>query len=460
MKEKRYSGNELRRVLAGMVTDCTVCSRIAGQWRDGGLFDAPWANLVGQWCVKYVREYGQAPAGQIQPIFEQWAQSTQAADATVKSVERFLGDLSDEHAQRDGAPSSDHLLDMAGRLFNKVRMKAAMELVQDDLDQNRVDEAHGRLATLTRVELGVGAMTKPAEDFSVWRQAFDPDRRRQLIHYPGKLDRFIGSAMVTESLIAFMGPDKSGKSMWLLDLGFRALRGRLRLAYFECGDNGRDEVYTRMGERTARHPREAMRIRVPVSMGGKGEIEYKIKEFDEGLTPGRGFKAVGKLCRGRDCFRLSCHANTSINVGGIDAVLRDWQREGWTPDVTVIDYADILASPSGVRETLDQIDETWKALRRLSQEHHCLVATATQSSALAYSGKDRVLTKKHFGGRKTKLAHVNGMIGLNVTPEDKKRGITRVNWIVKRTGRYNERAWEPTAGCLDIANPAVRGRPV
>ena len=141
---------------------------------------------------------------------------------------------------------------------------------------------------------------------------------------------------------------------------------------------------------------------------------------------------------------------------GIFSILRDWAREDWVADVVVIDYADILAPPAGVRDTLDQIDLTWRQLRRMSQEMHALVLTATQASALAYGSKVKGLGKQHFSGRKTKLAHVNGMVGLISNPEDSKKGIIRVNWVVRRRGRFNENSLMPVAGCLDLAAPFIR----
>jgi len=120
-----------------------------------------------------------------------------------------------------------------------------------------------------------------------------------------------------------------------------------------------------------------------------------------------------------------------------------------------IDYADILAPPAGVRETLDQIDATWRHLRRLSQELHCLVITATQASALAYSDKGAVLGKKHFSGRKTKLAHVNGMLGMVVTAADRDKGLARLNWVVRRDARYSEAAQLLMVGCLDCGCPLI-----
>ena len=169
-----------------------------------------------------------------------------------------------------------------------------------------------------------------------------------------------------------------------------------------------------------------------------------------------GYKAFRRICRGRDVFRLSCHANSSIGVDGITSILRGWQREKWIPDVVVIDYADILAPPFMVRESLDQIDVTWKLLRRMSQEFECLLLTATQSNAASYRAKDSVLTRQNFSGRKTKLAHVSGMLGINVTPDDKKKGIIRLNWVVRREGFFNEIQCVPVAGCFAICSPTMR----
>lgn len=455
MKVTRYDGSDLRRVLTGMVTDTTVCARVSGQWPPGGLFDASWANLVGGWCVDHMRKYGQPPNGQLRGAFDQWAAGKSSDDKVVAAVEKFLRALSDAHEKQESSPSSDYLLDVAGRYFNKVRVRGVIEQAEEDLDANDVERAVGRLAGLSRVELGKGSLVKLSEDYDAWRQAFDADRQVQLIHYPGRLDDFLGSAMVRDALIAFMGPDKSGKSMWLLDAAYRAIRDRHRVAYFEAGDMSQDAVLRRLAQRATRRPIQAKRCKHPTEVDSDGNVKWEYRQFDKELTPSEVFKAIQKVTRKRDVLRLACYPNSSISVTGISSTLGDWEREGWVPDLVVIDYADILAPPVGVGETLDQIDVTWKHLRRMSQELHCLVLTATQSNAAAY-GKQRVLGRQHFSGRKTKLAHVNGMIGLNVSPEDKKNGVTRLNWVVKRDGYYNERWAVPVAGCWAMCCPAVR----
>ncbi|KKK85637.1 hypothetical protein LCGC14_2771300, partial [marine sediment metagenome] len=100
-----------------------------------------------------------------------------------------------------------------GKYFNGVRLKRLIEEAEYELDKGKPEAAHGVLLGTSKIELGEGKLVKPAEDFDVWREAYDEQRDRPLVPYPGKLSRFLNDAMVRDSLIAFMGPDKSGKCL-------------------------------------------------------------------------------------------------------------------------------------------------------------------------------------------------------------------------------------------------------
>lgn len=463
MKAKRREGVTLRSVLAGMVVDRTVCSRIASQWpRDGGgLFDAPWANLVGGWCVEYLRKYGEPPNGQLRSLFNEWASTTKAPDETVQGVERFLLEADEERSRvEQGRLNSDHLLDQADRYFNGVRIKRMMTQIEDLIDLGKVADAQELINCTRKVELGATSVVKVVSDWEAFRRAWDEDRERPLIVYPGQLQDFLGRWLQRDSLIGFMAPDKTGKSVFLLDLTVRAVRNRCRVVYFDVGDNSQDQVIRRLGSRVSRCPtRETFkrRLEVPVSVDGEGEVESTERTFSRPVSAPRAYTEVRKLCRNVDRLRVVCYPNSTASVVTLSSRLTEWEQEdGWVPDVVVIDYADILAPPPGARETLDQIDETWKQLRRLSQERHCLVVTATQASAAAYGDKAKVLRKQHFSGRKTKLAHVNGMVGINVSDKDRRAGVTRLNWVVRREGFYSENEQMILAGCWAWYDPAVR----
>ncbi len=438
-----------------MVTDQIVCSRIASQWNDEGLFDSKWANLVGRWCIEHIRKFDRPIGKSIKGVFEEWEQRSGVEKATADGIGRFLEYLSDDW-ESQGEVASDCILDIAGKYFSRVKARKAIDAATDLLDSNRPEEAISIMANIGRVELGAGSLVKPVEEFDIWQQAFDPERRAPIVHYSDGLGKFFGDVLARDTLIAFMAPDKVGKSFWLLDIAFRALKGRRRVAYFEAGDLLQDEVLLRLGSRSAYRPVRSGKIHVPISLDKDSfEVEYDDRIFKDGLSSREAFRSFSKLCRGRDCFRLSCHPNSTVSVEQIHSILMDWNREGWIADVVVIDYADILAPPYGSRDVLDSVDETWKRLRRLSQEFHCLVVTASQSNAAAYTDKSSILSRKHFSGRKTKLAHVNGMIGINYNEDDKKKGIMRLNWVVRRNARYSEKKTVAVAGCLAVAAPSI-----
>lgn len=119
-----------------------------------------------------------------------------------------------------------------------------------------------------------------------------------------------------------------------------------------------------------------------------------------------------------------------------------------------IDYADILAPPTGVTDVRERIDVTWRELRSMTQQFHCLGVTATQSRADSYEAK--TLEMKHFSNDKRKLAHVTAMIGINQTKAEKAVDVTRLNFILRREAENNPYRCLHAAGCRAIANPIVR----
>jgi hypothetical protein len=305
------------------------------------------------------------------------------------------------------------------------------------------------------VELGIGSTVKLSEDFEVWRQAFDQQRRQSLVTYPGKLGEMINQSFVRDGFIGVMASDKMGKSFFLLDLAVRAVKRNRRVAYFECGDLGRDEVILRLGQRVAMKPLNRQMVRWPVD----GEWELNIPPYEERLcgplTAAEAFGHWRRLTQEKDVLRLSCHLNSSISVDGIQSVLEQWEREGFTPDAVIVDYSDILAPPNGVKESLDQTDVTWKKLRQTAQRWHCLVATATQANAEAYRQKGP-LRRRNFGQRKTKLAHVTGMLAISRDEDDMENGVSKIGWVVGRSWKWREGSTVSVAGCWECCCPFLR----
>ena len=254
--------------------------------------------------------------------------------------------------------------------------------------------------------------------------------------------------------------------MWLIDLAWRAMLQGRRVAFVEVGDMSKGQIMlrfmTRASKRSLMATEPGKPIRWPVALDHapdvpRASVEFKDYEYEDPLTWQEAYGACERIVNKRgdgSLLRLECFPNSTIGVQGVYSMIQRWERHGWgTPDVIVIDYADVLMPPPGYKDTRDQINATWKELRALSQQLHALVVTATQSDADSYTAE--TMTMGNFSEDKRKNAHVNGLVGINQTPSEKKLGIQRLNWLALRESEFSSDDECYVAGCFALANPAV-----
>jgi len=454
MKTQRFSdGSDVRQILSAMVQDPVVCSRIASHWDDrSGLFQSRWANLIGWWCVKHLKKYGQPPNENIQVIFERWVETSTADEETIQAVERFLVDLS----ETDVKGNQDYILDLAENHFCKVVAEREYEEAGADLSQGLHREAIDRMRNLPSLSLKPDPYFEPVDDPGIWVDALENIRTRPLIDYPGDLGDFFGDMFSRRRLVSFMAPNKTGKTVWLVDAAYRAVRKRNRVLFVNLGDGTELDVIERLAKRATMAGDFEGKCRNPVKIDEEYRVTHEAVKMGK-VDPVDAYRSFRRACRaGTDAFRLMAYANSSATVADIDALLARFSRESWKPDVVIVDYADILAHPAGVHDKNDVHEENWKQLTRLHHDWNCLVLTATQSNAISYSRSDTLLGRQHFTGRRTKLDQVDGMIGINVTEQERQKQMCRLNWVVRRRARDRHRKeCVHVAGCYEIENPAV-----
>ncbi len=463
MQITTHSGEPEREILAALVLNETVLGRVAAQGTSN-LFVSKWSNVVAGWCLKHFQKFQEAPQRAVGSYFNDWMQSSHS-DEEVRDVDSFLSSLSGQYGEKTFNP--EHILDIAGKHFNKVKLTRLVQSVQMDLDANELAKADALVTNYSRIELGVGAGVELYNDDEAARSTFDEDVREPLVVYRGALGDFFGRVLRRGGFISFLGPEKAGKSYWLLDVAFRALEQRRKVAYLQVGDLTEVEAKERFLVRAARHPLWPETIKIPTELtppanqkdDKPANVVHKEMVFKEGLGAKRAVESCKKLreevIRSKKAyFRLSCHPNYSLDVSGIRAILDGWERDGFLADVVVIDYADVIAPPAGYKDFREQTHMTWMNLRSLSMDKHILLVTATQSDAASYNV--RLLTRKNFSEDKRKISHVTGIVGINVDSDEKENDQCRLNWVVMRERRYSWKNVVHVAGCLAIANPALK----
>lgn len=463
IRSKTREGQEERRVLIAMIVDDSVTAFVSERWSKP-MFKSKFGDLVGGWCVEHFQKYGTAPGRQIRGWYERWLEVAQD-NKLIDAVGRLLESLSDEYETRKEESNTQYELDLAGRHFNKCQLSRLYDEGQQYLEIGDLDQARQRLEGFQWLESTQDGWVDVLHDDDALRMVFEQSRE-SVVQYPEAVARFFRNALARDNLVAFMGPEKRGKTFMLLDLAWRAMLQRRKVAFFEIGDMSLPQIMGRFAARAVRRPLDAGTLRYPTSIQlvedeeGKRQphVEFEEREYADPVTFGEVRKARNKVIKSRiksdeTYLRLKVTENDSTSVDGIEAHLRGLARRGWVPDVVCIDYADLITIPGNVdpREGTNRI---WKRLRAISQRYHCLVATATQAKATSYEA--HTIGKKHFSEDKRKLAHASGIIGLSSTPAEHDQGVLRLGWVVLRENEYSEQDRVYLATCRGVADMVVR----
>ncbi len=454
-----------RTALTGMIVSTPVLARLASKYQER-LFASRYSNIIAKWCIDHYHKYSEAPSKAIMNYYEQWSINNQDK-STDQIISSYLESISDEYASSDGI-NIEHVLSEAEGHFNLVAGQRLLDVLGADLLQGNFNKFLSRTHEFSGFDLTGDEGSNLIHEDEEIEEAFREVDSELLVVYPGELGRLFRDAFSKDSFVAVMGPEKCGKTWMLIDIAWRAMLARRKVSFFEVGDMTRKQIKRRFYSRVAEHPYRSetgewpFTVKKPVSLKVTKDavfVETKNLPFKEPLNFQLAKAACEKVTKeklksNKSHFKLTVRSNSSINVMGIRAILDAQKREEFYPDVVVIDYADILADPlPGNVDYRQQINTTWKQLRQLSQDFHCLVVTATQADAASYDKK--TLTMGNFSEDKRKNSHVTAMIGLNVTQKDKQNGVMRVNVLHRREGECDPWRTVTVAGCLAIGQPCI-----
>lgn len=472
MKIKKYKVSDEKTILTALIVHDGVLSKvfqqIAGKEREP--FKSKWSNLVSKWCFDFYSKYNKAPRADIKNLFVKWSQ-TAPDENQVEIVESFLATLSDEYEVVAKEMNEKYVVDLAGHYFEKLRLERLAEEITLAIEKNDLEEARALQASYESIDFSDQSWSNPFDSEQVHETLKHSEENRTLIHFPGDLGRFLNPHLVRGGFISFAGPEKRGKSYWLGEIVWRALKQGKRVLYYVLGDMSREEVNLRLYTRALLRPEKTMPVSLPLSIKPipakagdeikvpQPKVEFEEKELD-GLNAGAIRKAAKRLAgvtASKELrLKLLVAGGDVISASKIEKDVENFAKEGWIADVVVIDYGDLLDTEPSARK-LDyrhQVNSTWKILRRIPLRFHCLLVTATQAAARSYNAW--IITKKDFSEDKRKNAHVTGLLGINQTAAEKKLGVYRLNWIVLRNGKWSENQVCWTAGNLELSCPCLK----
>jgi len=466
-----------RRIVIGLIVSDTYIKEISRFW-DPRVLQAPMAQRLASWCLEYFEKYEKAPGKDIEGIYLQKLKAGLPKDIAEDIEEDILPDLSDEYDRSHF--NVQYLMDQTKSYFRERNLSLFADQITGMVSQGDLTEAetlaseYKPLSEEAANDLDLSspeALTRIETAFSL---AESP-----IITYPGALGRFLNNQLVRGGFISFLGSEKRGKTWWLMDLAIRGSKQGANVAFFQAGDMTEDQQLRRICISLAGRsdkPKFCRAIRLSILDCGRNfndacdreerkgfgcidpqcppekayqTIKDAVAKSDEAIDelmdgPGKDYKPcdldkcpdfIGSIWfqMSKPCKPLTVDAyyNGTLSIKEIRAVLDRWeQQDNFIPDVVLIDYMDLLIDPTN--EFRHKQNEIWKGGRRISQERHCLVATATQADANSYD--QDTLSLKNFSEDKRKYSHVTAFYGLNQDKKgiEKRLGMLRINELLVR----------------------------
>jgi archaellum biogenesis ATPase FlaH len=270
--------------------------------------------------------------------------------------------------------------------------------------------------------------------------------------------------LVRGGFIALQGAEKSGKSFFLQELVMRAIRSRCKVALFELGDMTREDRLCRFHQYLAQKPLVRTRVesgrvkvRIPeLKIDNDIPVVSFREEMREVLTAEEALKNGVKWEKriGKNRVELVTETSDTLSIVDIDNILEHWQKtKGWVPDVIALDYAELCRPIDPKKSERGQINDTWKAMRRLSQKWDVLLLTVTQSDALAYGITSQ--TRKNFSEDKRKFAHPTAFYSINQTIQEKAKNMIRIGTLLVREGEDRSHKEVAVLQCLGLGRPYI-----
>lgn len=515
MKRIRIDNSQETLILTGMIVSDRFL-RDVQIVLDVNQFKSTHSRKIARWCLEYHNENGKAPGVHIQDIFNLKSETGQIDQDELQMIARTLDRISTEFDRADKF-NVDYVLKRAEAFFGRQDLKnlceEVLELAETDtmeaiatlesyrpkklptseginpfgnteaivraFEENSepIMKLPGALGRVMNPDLcrgsfvGLMGQEKIGKTWNLMEFAFQGARDRLNVAF------FQAGDMTEDQQIRRMTVRLAGRS------NKEKYCGEILIPTYDCVNNQNDscdmkqrqcdigletdqkslldvlgareskfQFFTEMME-DGYKPCDYCRRNKPSKY--KGAIWYR-KEYKKPLTVREAIKYSRKFEKGMKGrhFRMVTYPSDTLTCTLIRSHIDNWTYyEGFTPDLVVVDYADIMASEDLRIDHRNQQNKIWKGLRGISTQYNCLVITATQADAEAY-GKES-LGMKNFSEDKRKYAHVTSMHTLNQSPKEKAAGIMRVGQLIIRDEDFDINSQVRVMQCLNIGRAHI-----
>lgn len=513
---KQITVESERVVLMGLVVSDPVAAGLDGVIKPEH-FSTPQTQRIAKWCLEHWQQYHKSPGQDLKAIY--LAERKSMPDEEAEWVFNFLKQLSSQYDEGKGKFNAKYAIDQGRKFAKEQGLRLLHKQLGKWLDSGRLEQAEEQVTGYNQVAKAVGRWSDPLTDKRLISEALDPDNEAAIFTFRGDVGRMIGP-IERSHLVGFMAPAKRGKTWWLEDAAMEGVACGLKVALFslemndqqitrriqryitplpprageytfpvwDCVKNQRD--FCGRAERTSGvgliqeeengkgkkkngrsahdgkplDPRDAPDDYLPCDYCyHHGLPDYQLATWLEvrklkALKISQAIRNSEKLIhmtRGR--LRLQTWPPYTAGMADIVSTLNIWENlDGFIPDMVVIDYADILRPDRQLGEERHMLDRIWKAMKALAQERQVIVISASQTNRPSF-GSER-LDAQDIAEDIRKLAHVDLLLPINQTAQEKRSRVWRLGVLVQRHEEFfiSDECW--ILNQLQVGQPYLDSR--
>ncbi len=495
---KKFDSTEEKNVITGLIVDDSFCMQCLPLAKIE-YFKLKYAKPIIKWIKDYYDKYEEAPKKNLETLFDNEKKAINKD--LVPIVESFLSNVSTEYETT--IFNTQYQIDQAKNYFKKRKLEILHEKTNRLLKLNKIQEA----VELQEMEGDIDT-SELSDDYNPLdaieiKSYFLEEKKRIILNFAGALGRLVGG-FERNNLIAVTAPEKRGKTWWLQELAFQALIQRNRVAWFSLEMNKeqtKERFYAQLTGRTKNPPSHIvfpifdclhnqtgeceLRCRTnnvnnllagldsgefpdpddfpkynactvcrgKIKSGYRPEVWYAKQNIVEELTLNSTLKKSKNFINlfNRN-IRIKNYPAFSAGSGDIDRDLKNYIKEGFNPDIVIVDYIDIQRRSQASNER-EAIHKMWRDAKKTASELNCVYVTADQADADAR--KKNSLDQNNFSDDKRKDGVLDCRIGINQTHSEKERGIQRMNVIYRRMGKANVKREVQVLQCLELGQPCL-----
>lgn len=434
------------RILGNLIMSSELLGRVRSIL-DPSLFESPTSRIVGQWVVEYYDRLQDAPGKAISDIYI--ARQGELNEADSGLVRAFL-----KNCSASWKPTNvKYAEDVATKFFQQRSLDRLIKDLQNKAAGGNVDGAQRVIADYVKPELIHSRSIDILHDPVVIQSSFQNDGE-ELFGLRGNMNVLVGGPLCRGDLVAFLAPPKAGKTWWLIDTAITAMTRGQKVLFVSLEMTEEQVVRrfwqslsgcSRFGEPAPGSIFELNGERYDLVQG-----ERKTRKLELETASVESIQKNYLNSFGGD-LKIRCYPPRTLTLQKLRSELKVLEVfEHFIPDVIVIDYADIMALPSG-RERRLQLDELWLGLRNINLEMDNLVATASQTGRETVGGR-RDADESNIAEAVSKVNHVTRMITINRSKRDKRLGIYRMGCQTIRDGKECFDTLV-VCSCLEIGRP-------